>query len=124
MVRTALRLEGNVKRRHLAKYNNEVLEEKRLKFLFEKVIVAFVGTGRRLVRRRRQLLLLATSISEALVTINTSINMAFDPVEVRFLRFVTQPTGTFAARFRFKKSQICRLCWTTDHGLAAKHASF
>ena len=78
-MRTALRLEGNVKRQHLAKYNNEVLEEKRLKFLYDKVIVAFVGTGRRLVRRRRQLLLLATAISDALVTINSSINMAFDP---------------------------------------------
>ena len=54
-------MEGNVERRHLAKYNNEVLEEKRLKFLYEKFIVAFVGTGRRLVQRRRQLLLLATS---------------------------------------------------------------
>jgi hypothetical protein len=103
MVRTTLRHEGNVKMRYLAKYNNEVLMEKRLEFLFNRVISKYIHTNRSRRPRRRHLIRLAFAIEDTITSINLSVARIFAPIEVRYLRFITQAEGTFPANFRFKK---------------------
>jgi len=90
MVRTTLRREGNVKMRYLAKYNNEVLMERRLDFLFNRVISNYIHTNRSHHPRRRFLIRLAFAIEDAITSINLSVARIFAPIEVRYLRFITQ----------------------------------